>query len=379
MNWLEEKKKNAFEVFSGKQMPSEREEPWRYTNISRLDIKNLEMPKGGIKLSSEKTCDGIIFCSIKTALEKYPELIKPYFTLTPSGKISDKISAMQLSVWKDGIFIYIPENSEASLKAVFDVGSYYTIIAAEKGSKLDFFEKFTGKGNSINTSVTEICAKQNSSVNFYSMQDFSQDVYDFSIKKGIVESGAEINWTVGSFGGKLSRTFIETFFSGDKSKSENISMFLGSKNQHIDITNNAYHKSKSGKNNMLSKGILKDSSSSVYRGLIKIEGSSKETDTYLASHSIILGDKAVSNPIPQLEIDTNDIVRAGHGASVGHIDENNLFYMMSRGITKKQAEELIINGFFEPLLKKIRLNEAQKEFRHVINEKMGIKNAQDND
>ena len=373
MSFIEKIKKDAFDVFEKKQMPNEREEPWRYTDVSKLNLEKLQKPKGKIYFSKkiDATTEKIIFCSIKKAIEKYPDLIKNYFTLKPFGKKADKISAFQMSNWSEGVFVYIPKNTEASLKVIFETGSYYTIIVAEPGSKLNFYEKFVGgKENSINTSVTEIFTKDSSTVNFYSLQNFSQNVYDFSIKNGIVGENATINWTTGSFGAKLSRIFIETFFNGDKSKSENISLYLTNKNQHIDITNNAYHKSKAGKNNMISKGILKDKSSSVYRGLIKIEENSKETDTYLVSHSLVLGDNANSNPIPQLEIDTNDITRAGHGATVGYIDEDKLFYMMSRGLSKKQSEELIINGFFEPILKNLSL-EVRNDFEKIIFEKMG--------
>lgn len=365
--WLLEKRKKSFDLFNKLNMPSEREEPWRYTDISKLNLKDFKKNEGNIEIEKINN-ENVIFCDIETALKKHSELIKPYFTLNAT----DKISAMQLSLWKKGIFIYVPENIEISLKAVFNTGSYYTIIVANKGSKLNFYEKFIGdpEESSINTSVTEVFAKENSEINFYSLQNFSNKVHDFSMKNGIVEKNATINWLVGNFGGKLTRSFIETFFVGENSKSKNLSLYMGGKNQHIDITNNAYHRTTGSKNNMLSKGILKGSSTSVYKGLIKIEENSKETDTYLASNSLVIGEKANSNPIPKLEINTNDITKAGHGASVGYIDEDKLFYMMSRGMNRKQAEKLIISGFFDPILKTIQLDDAKKDFEKVVQEKM---------
>ena len=366
---INEVKEKAFGLFTKLPMPSERDEPWRYTDISRLKLEELEKRAGNVSLLNGSK--NVIFCDIKTALEKHPELLKHCFAIDAT----DKISAMQLALWENGAFAYVPEGAEASLKAVFGIGSYYNIIVAETGSRLDYMERFSGNANALNTSVTEVFAKENSEVNFCSIQDFSGNVYDFSSKRGVAEAGASINWVMGIFGGKLSRTLVETVLAGNGSKSDNLSVYLGNGNQHIDITTNAYHKANSTKNNMLSKGILKGSSSSVYRGLIKIEPTAKQTDTYLSSHSLVLGDRASSNPIPKLEIENNDIIRAGHGASVGHIDEDKLFYMMSRGLSREQAEELIISGFFDPALITISVKEVREELQKIIAEMINNENA----
>ena len=143
--------------------------------------------------------------------------------------------------------------------------------------------------------------------------------------------------------------------------------FRGHERQHVDFTINAHHNVPHTYNNVLAKGTVTDKATSVFRGLIKIEKAAQQTDSYLADHTLLLSNDALANSIPSLQIEAND-VKASHGATVGQIDEEQLFYLASRGLDRSEAEQLIVSGFFEPLTAKIQDKEFQEKFRQAVTE-----------
>ncbi|MBI2130155.1 SufD family Fe-S cluster assembly protein [Candidatus Woesearchaeota archaeon] len=158
---------------------------------------------------------------------------------------------------------------------------------------------------------------------------------------------------------------IDTLFNGEGSQSENLGVFVGRSREHIDITTNVYHNTAHTTNNIMVDGILKDSSSSVYRGLIRIEKAGQQTNSYLSNHILKIGEKSLGNSIPALEIEAND-VKASHGATVGQVSEEHLFYLMSRGLTREDAENMIVQGFLEPIISKIPSEELREKIRGLI-------------
>ena len=180
-----------------------------------------------------------------------------------------------------------------------------------------------------------------------------------------MERNSAISWVSGCFGGKLNRLVIDTIFSGQGSQANNLGIFLGKGKEHIDFTTNMHHNTENTTNDVLVDGMLRDESSSVYRGLIKIPKEGQKTNSYLANHILKLGEKTLANSIPSLKIDAND-VKASHGATVGQIDEEHLFYLMSRGLSRDEAERLIIEGFFEPVIQKIPLEELRERIRGMV-------------
>ena len=163
----------------------------------------------------------------------------------------------------------------------------------------------------------------------------------------------------------MSSAIIDTYFAGKGSNCSNIGVFLGKNDEHTDITTNAHHLEENTTNDIMMNGILKDKSSSVYRGLILIDKIAQKTNSYLSNHILKLGDKTLANSIPSLKIDAND-VKASHGATVGQINEEHLFYIMARGLSREQAEFLIIEGFFEPIIQKIPNEEIRDKIRGMV-------------
>ena len=375
-SFAEEKKKLALDTFKSIQMPKEKDEDWRYTQIDKLKLENFEPFESNGRISAALSEDlaekGVILTDVNTALEKYQIARDYYFRNAKIGK--DKFVALNAAYFDNGIFLYVPKNIEIGepIKINFNFDGkcsiLHNIIVVESNSKLDFIEEYSNKEleeEQLNECITEVFANQDSKINFYHLDNWTKNVYNFTNIAGNLERNASINWISGCFGGKLNRLGIDTNFNGQGSTCSNLGVFLGRGKEHIDFTTNMYHNAENTTNNVLVDGILKDESSSVYRGLIKIEKQAQKTNSYLANHILKLGEKTLANSIPSLKIDAND-VKASHGATVGQIDEEHLFYLMARGLSRAEAEKLIVEGFFEPVIQKIPLEELREKIRGMV-------------
>ena len=377
-SFADEKKKLALDTFKSIPVPKEKDDDWRYTQIDKLKLENFEPFESKTRIAATKLSEdlaekGVILTDINTAFEKYPEIVKKYFFM--STKIDkDKFVALNAAHFTNGIFLYVPKNVELDepirVKFYFDEKNsiIHNMIIVESNSKIDFIEEYSNKEISqeqLNACVTEVFANQNSKINFYHLNTWTKNVNNFTNIVGTIERDAAINWISGCFGGKLNRLKIDTIFDGQGSQCNNIGVFLGKGKEHIDFTTNMHHNTENTVNNVLVDGILKDESTSVYRGLIKIEKTAQKTNSYLENHILKLGDKTLANSIPSLKIEAND-VKASHGATVGQIDEEHLFYLMARGLSREEAERMIVEGFFEPVIQKIPSEELKEKIREMV-------------
>ena len=371
------RKEDALEAFNSIPMPNEKGEDWRYTEIEKLKLENFAPFESAVKISATELSEnlknhGVILTDINSALEKYPAALNYFFKSCKPDK--DKFAALTAAHFSSGIFLYVPKNVELTepIRVNFDMEGtnsiLHNLVVAESNTQLDFIEQYTNKetaGEQLNVCVTEVFANTNSKINFYHINNWTNNVYNLTNIIGTADRNAAINWISGCFGGKLNRIRIDTNFNGQGSNCSNIGIFLGKGKEHIDFTTNAYHNAENTTNDILVDGILKDESSSVYRGLIKISKEGQKTNSYLANHILKLGDKTLANSIPSLKIDAND-VKASHGVTVGQIDEEHLFYLMTRGLSRAEAEKLIVEGFFEPVIQKIPSEELKEKIRELV-------------
>lgn len=372
-----EGKEGYLRKFTSAQMPREKDEEWRYTQIEKLKLGNFGFQSQDTKITATSLGEdliekGIVLTDINTALEKYP-LAQEYFF--KSIKIDkDKFAALSAAYFTNGIFIYVPKNVELEepirVNFNFDrqTSVLHNMIVVEPNSKVDFIEEYSNdeiSGEQLNACVTEVFVNGSSKLNFYHINNWTKNAYNFTSIIGILERDASVNWISGCFGGKLNRLRIDTNFNGQGSQCSNLGIFLGKGKEHIDFTTNMHHNAENTTNDVLVDGILRDESTSVYRGLIRIEKQAQKTNSYLANHILKLGDKTLANSIPSLKIEAND-VKASHGATVGQINEEHLFYLMARGLSRNEAERLIVEGFFEPVIQKIPLEELRERIRAMV-------------
>jgi Fe-S cluster assembly scaffold protein SufB len=184
------------------------------------------------------------------------------------------------------------------------------------------------------------------------LQAMSGDTINFSNRKAFIDRDAKMSWYLGMFGTQLSRYKIDSVMKGPGSSGEDVEIIFGIGNQSFDVTSNLIHLGHNSRGRVLVKSVMKDTSKSLFKGMIKIEKNAKAAESYLAGHAILLDKGAKSDAIPGLEIQTNE-VKATHSASVAQLDESQLFYLMCRGLSKDGAKREIVNGFLEPLSRKM--------------------------
>jgi FeS assembly protein SufD len=342
---------------------------------SRIIIVQLNDKAVRINLPQSLKKKGVILCSFEEALTKHSALIEDFFRNRIIKPEESKLAAFNYAYLSSGVFLYVPDSVKIN-KPIYhilalDGGSTITqtIIIAGKNSRFTFVEEdYSTNKEAFHSSLIELHLDEDAVVSFVAIQDFSQHVTSIVNKKARVEKGASINWILGQLGSGLSKARRDTLLVGQDASVSDIEVFFGRNSQYFDITSNIFHKVSHTKADVLVKGVLRDRARSISQGTIRVEKGAQKTDSFLAEHTMMLDKAARSDAIPSLEIEAND-VRATHSASVSRIDEEQVFYLVSKGIGESEARKLIALGFLESAFQKIRLEEVIDRFKTLIEEK----------
>ena len=319
---------------------------------------------------------GVVVSDLHEALKTHGEIIKNHLFSIPSS--ASRISAIHGSLWSRGLFIYVPKGIEATIPI-----NYFSkldrqtllenvLVIAEPFSKLSIVD-FSESGNnekSFRSQEMEIFAKESSKIEFCGVQNLSENVFNISDRKAVTEKDSLIEWIICDIGGGVTKSDVITYLNGEGSSVKNIGLFLGKDNQQFDFSVTAVHKSAHTLSDMLTKGALTGKSKSVYRGYIKIKNTAPKSSGYQKADMLLLSPNAEADPIPNLEIDNNDIEKCTHGATVGQIDKEKLFYMMSRGLTEKDATKQVVNGLFSPAMSRINSDLIKNNLNEILEKKM---------
>jgi len=310
---------------------------------------------------------GVVISDLKTALKEYGDIIKDKISSNPLNSSEDKFLALELSSFDSGIFVYIPRNvivddSIRIIEALAPDGTssiVRNIVVIESNSKASIVQelysdnRFDDKIQQSLFELLECYAGSNSELEIVTLQAMNEkNAANFSNRKGFIEKDAKISWYMGLFGAQLSRYKLDNIMKGEGASAEDVEIIFGINDQSFDVTSNLIHYGPNTRGRVLSKSVMKDTSKSLFKGMIKINKNGKSAESFLAGHAILLDKGAKSDTIPGLEIETNE-VRATHSASVAQIDENQIFYLMCRGLSNEEAKREIVSGFLEPLSRKM--------------------------
>jgi Fe-S cluster assembly scaffold protein SufB len=323
-----------------------------------------EINKVSIKESLTK--QGIIVMGIKEAIAKHSDLIKAHMEANPLDHSEDRFLALEAAVFQSGIFVYVPRNVivEEPIRIITSLAGDGTslvsrnIFLAEQGSKATIVQELyaPGTGNPETQQayfeLIESSVKANAHLEAVTLQAMGMDTVCASNRKAFVERDGKMSWYVGLFGSKLSRFKTDSVMKGQGATAEDVEIVFGVDNQSFDIMSNLIHESQFTRGKVQVKSVMKDTSKSLFKGMIRIGKDGKGAESYLAGHAILLDKGAKSDSIPGLEILTNE-VRATHSASVAQIDENQIFYLTTRGLSREGAKREIVSGFLEPLSRKM--------------------------
>ena len=318
-------------------------------------------------MKKELTNKGVIFSDPETALKEHPEIFKEYFgTVIPS--LDNKFSALNSAVWSGGSFIYVPPGVKIDypLQAYFrinteNMGQFErTLIIADEGSQIHYVEGCTAPtytSASLHSAVVEIICKKNSRVRYSTIQNWSGNVYNLVTKRAIAEEGAVMEWVDGNLGSKVTMKYPSVYLNGENAHGEVLSVAFAGNGQHQDAGGKIVHNAPNTTSKIISKSISKNGGRSSYRGLVKVGKNAKNSKSNVICDALLLDEDSQSDTYPYIEIN-NDQVNIEHEATVSKIGEEQLFYLMSRGISEQEASAMIVNGFIEPLVKELPMEYA---------------------
>ena len=325
----------------------------------------------------ELTDKNIIFCDTDTALKKYPQLFKEYFNNLVKYD-ENKYTALNGAVWSGGTFIYVPPHTtlDRPLQSYFRINSKNmgqferTIIIVDEGSSIHYMEGCTAPtytSDALHAAVVEIYVKKDAKCRYTTIQNWSSDVYNLVTKRAIVEENGLMEWIDGNIGSKANMKYPSCILNGEYAKGNCISIAVATSNQFQDTGAKMIHLAPNTKSSIISKSIALKGGISNYRGTVNITKNASNSYAYIKCDTIIIDDKSKSDTIPKNIVD-NETSFIEHEATVSKIDEEKLFYLMSRGLSEDKARELLMMGFIDrfreelPMEYAVELNALLKNY-----------------
>ncbi len=332
-------------------------------------------------LVEELKQQGVILTDLDSAVREYPDLVQKHFMTNCIPASTSKYTALHAAFWSGGFFLYIPEGVEITaplLAVVFTDTAHaaafsHTLIIAEANSSVRFVEEYTsevdGDVTALLSDVVEVIAGNEARVEFSNLQDLGQNIYHVTNKNALYEKDASVTFVLADLGSKVMVSHIGAGLQGNGSAGELVGVFFADHDQRFSINTLSDHIGLSTNAETLVKGVLTEQSRVEFDGMIRVRPKAQQTASFLSAHGLLLSKQARGEFIPGLEIAANE-VSASHGATSGQIDEEQLFYLMVRGISQPEAERIIVQGFFEPVLQRIPLENMRTRLRRGIIRRM---------
>jgi Fe-S cluster assembly protein SufD len=406
-------RQTAWEAYASTPMPLMTQEAWRRTDlrpmkpeIFSLPVKDafmdltplpgdllqpitdsahggevILMPGGSrVQVEAQLLEQGVVFTDLLTAEKQYPHLLDRIV-----GKIvspnEGKFSGMAGALAQNGVLLYVPRGVKVAQplhSLLWGPGANlahmsHILVYLEEDSEVTYVHEAaspTERGEqTLHAGIVEIHVGENAKLEFVELQSWGEHVWNLSHERAQLDRGATIDWIFGAIGSHLTKNFSELNLAGEGSTGRMSGFYFTDNDQHLDHDTQQNHLAKHTTSDLLFKGALTGESRSVWQGMIYVAPGADKTDGYQANRNLVLSPKARADSIPGLEILADD-VRCTHGATVGKIDPALTFYLLSRGIPKNEAERLIVEGFFDPIMQRIPFEGVQERFREAIHKKM---------
>ena len=380
-DWLRERRRAALADYERLPMPSRTDEEWRRTDLGGLDtarFARFEHSNGAPP--APRLPAGVIYESLAAAAANHAKLVEPVlFTLLHHDR--DRFAALHSAFFTGGNFLYVPDGvavEEPILGRHFshEAGTSvlpHTLVVAGKGARFNYLDEYIGQGDegeAYRSGSAEIFVGEGADVGYVSVQKWGPNAWHFGDQRARVEKDGTLKLFNVTLGGRFSKNRVEASLVGQGATAELKAIYFASGEQFFDFHTLQDHQVGNTTSDLLFKGALQDTARTVYAGLIKIEKHAARSDAYQANRNLVLSDKAKATSIPMLEIDNND-VRCTHGATVGPVDPNHMFYLRSRGIPESTAKRMLIQGFFGQVLDRIPFDEARTLVENELESRLG--------
>ncbi|WP_297886740.1 Fe-S cluster assembly protein SufD [uncultured Halorubrum sp.] len=378
--WLLETRLNALSALETADLPDVIQTPGRrWTDLEALDFESLVDPLNQAD-ETERTAgdDEVVVLPFTEALAEYGDVIEANF-----GSVLDPehnyLTALSVALFTTGTFVYVPEGvdvEDVTVRAEMNSRSLFsqTLVVAEESSSVTILESIESGGADVSgdryfSNLVEVVAGENSNVQFGSLQNLDDDAYTYSLKRGVTDTYATVDWIESNFGSKLTRSDIETELEGDGSESQIVGTFFGTDDQHFDINARVWHLAEQTTADLVTRGVLDDVARSVYEGVQDVGEDAWNTSSYQRENTLMLSDDAEADASPKLIIHNHD-TEASHSATVGQVDAEDLFYLESRSIDSRTARNMLVEGFFVPVLEEIAVDEFRDDVEELVFERL---------
>jgi len=357
----------AWRTYQSLPLPSRRDVDWQRFDLRALNLTDIEKRTGSVRVSLNSA---------------------PGVTLAPLADQSDlgravpadepnKFAALTSALWQHGAFLHVPANHKAdrpieiTYEFTGDNAAAFprTLVVLEPGAEATLVQKFIGPGTGVHASLTEVFVKEGARLHYVSFQNLSAGALDFTLKRAHIERNAEIDWVVGMFGGALTRYDVQCIMNGEGGTSFMYGAGVADGRQQMAQFTRQHHRVGNTTSDLLFKNVLRDRSASNYAGIIKVEKNADGTNAYQSNRNLALDKTVQCDSRPILEIESNKL-RCTHGATVGRLDENQLYYLRTRGLNDTTARNLLIEAFLDPVLARIRVESLRSEFAELIHRKV---------
>jgi Fe-S cluster assembly protein SufD len=368
-------------------LPRTTEEHWRFTDLKGFDpdafTANGQVPVPGTETMLELDAAGLATVTESGVhIERAPEgvtfelLDENHPRLHELVRYDEKFAAHNAAMWKQGLLVHVPRGVVleqplyVNLANSVDGGSLFfrLLVIAEPESRFTLIEEYTSATPELaayTNLVSELFVEQGAKLEYVSLQNLSRQTWHFANHHARVGRDAELDWVAGGFGSKKGKTWIQNDLAGRGATSRVTGAYFTDGDQHIDYDTFQLHQAPDTTSDFAFKGALRDTSTAVWRGMIRVEPDAQKTNAYQENRNLMLSPTTHAVPIPGLEILAND-VRCTHGATVGRVDRDQLFYLMARGLSRSEAERLIVRGFFSGVLDRIDLEPVREALAEAL-------------
>jgi Fe-S cluster assembly protein SufD len=408
--WLKEWRRDAWSSYEGQPLPTTRLEEWRYTDPSllkwdrvalaslaetapvpaderewlagrRASVRLLQVGTRLVQVDQDEAlrAKGVVIGDLARAADEFGSIVREQLgRAVPAA--TGKFAALNAAFWDAGVFIYVPrgvriEEPVRILRHFAEGGVAYfprTLVIAEEGSHVGVVEEFDSPdfdAPTFSCGVVEVIAGNAANVQYVALQRFGTNVHHISTQRTIAGRDADLDTLIVNLGGSVARVDLAAALEGPGSRSDMLGLYFARGAQHFDHNTRQDHKVPHAASDLLYKGALTDRARVVFRGLIRVHPKAQRTDAYQTNRNLILSRRAEAVSLPNLEIEADD-VRCSHAATVGQLDDEELFYIMSRGISREEAERLVVFGFFGEVLDRLPLAGVVEELRQAIAERI---------
>lgn len=376
--WLLETRLNAFDALETLEFPDVIRTPGRlWTNLQDLDFGELVDPLTQAETKEQLGPDDVAVVPFSEAVKDHEALVREHFgsVISPT---ENRLVALSTALFSTGTVVYVPAGvdaedvtvrTEMNSRSLFN----YTLVVTEQSSSVTILERqHTGAemdGARYYSGIVEVVGGENSYVQYGSLQDLSEDTYNYTLKRGDAGTYATVNWIEGNIGSRLTKTAVGTELNGNGAGTKIVGAFYGHNDQHFDLDSRVWHTAENTTADLVTRGVIDDTARSVYEGTQTVGKDAWNTSSYQRENTLMLSDESEADASPKLIINNHD-TEASHSATVGQIDREDLLYMSTRGLPEQTATDMLVEGFFVPVLEEIEVPELRADLEGRITDRL---------